>query len=75
MIYLDSAATSLRKPEAVRAAVNRALRLCSSPGRGSHTAARAAADIVFSCRSAAAEFYWAGQAGKGYIYVKTPPTP
>ncbi len=57
MIYLDSAATSLQKPEAVRAAVNRAMRRFASPGRGSHAAARDAADAVFACRSAAAALF------------------
>ena len=57
VIYLDAAATSLQKPESVRTAVNRAMRLCASPGRGSHAAAQAAADIVFACRSAAAGLF------------------
>lgn len=57
MIYLDAAATSMQKPESVSAAVIRAMRMCASPGRGSHTAARSAADIVFACRSAAAALF------------------
>ena len=34
MIYLDNGATTLHKPQAVRAAVNRALLSCANPGRG-----------------------------------------
>ena len=34
MIYLDNGATTLHKPQAVRAAVNRALLSCANPGAG-----------------------------------------
>lgn len=34
MIYLDNGATTLHKPQAVRAAVNRALLRCANPGPG-----------------------------------------
>ena len=57
MIYFDSAATTLQKPESVRRAMMRALTLMSSPGRGSHSAARAAAEAAFSCRSLAAKMF------------------
>ena len=57
MIYLDSAATSLLKPPQVGAAVERAIRRCASPGRGSHAAAMRAADTAFACRQAAAELF------------------
>ena len=39
MIYLDNGATTLHKPQAVRAAVNRALLSCANPGRGGYPAA------------------------------------
>lgn len=39
MIYLDNGATTLHKPQAVRAAVNRALLRCANPGRGGYPAA------------------------------------
>lgn len=33
------------------------MRNCASPGRGSHTASMRAADVVYDCRAAAAEFF------------------
>ena len=57
MIYLDSAATTLQKPEGVARASARAIRTCASPGRGGHKPAMAAADVAFSCRQAAAELF------------------
>ncbi len=50
MIYLDSAATSLLKPESVKNAVIRAMSGMASPGRGSHAYAMRAADMVYECR-------------------------
>lgn len=57
MIYLDSAATSLQKPPEVAAATARAMRTCASVGRGGHAAAERAAQLVFSCREAAAALF------------------
>ena len=57
MIYLDSAATTFRKPESVRAAVIRAMRTMSSPGRGGYESARKAEELLFRCRSRAAELF------------------
>ena len=34
MIYLDSAATSLQKPQSVSQSVSRAIKTLASPGRG-----------------------------------------
>lgn len=59
MIYLDSAATSLYKPRAVSQAMQRAMAIMSSPGRGGHPAAMAAAETVYQCREAAAELFHA----------------
>lgn len=51
MIYLDNAATSWPKPEAVCQAVNDCLRYAGgSPGRGGHGMARAADQIMFEAR-------------------------
>lgn len=52
MIYLDCAATSLQKPAAVRCAAADAICNLSSPGRGGHPNAMAAADILLDCRMA-----------------------
>ena len=57
MIYLDSAATTFRKPPAVAAAMQRALKTMSSPGRGGYESARAAEELLFRCRSLAAELF------------------
>lgn len=57
MIFLDSAATSLQKPPAVGRAMVRALESAASPGRGGYPAAQRAAELVYRCRSAAAELF------------------
>ena len=57
MIYLDSAATTFRKPPAVAAAVQDAMATMSSPGRGGYPAAMRAAETVFSCRTELAELF------------------
>lgn len=57
MIYLDSAATTLEKPESVSAAVAKALKHCASPGRGGYPAAMQANDILFQCRELAADLF------------------
>lgn len=57
MIYLDNAATTLKKPPQVAQAVQEALRRCANPGRGGHAAARRAEETVFRTRSLAARFF------------------
>ena len=57
MIYLDSGATSFRKPPAVYRAVEKAMRTCANPGRGGYGAAMNAAQTVYDCREAAAELF------------------
>lgn len=57
MIYLDSAATSLLKPEGVQYAVINAMNNMASPGRGSHEAAMRASDECFACREALAKLF------------------
>ena len=57
MIYFDSAATTLQKPEAVPRAVADAVRTMTTPGRGDYPAARQAADRMLRCRTEAAEFF------------------
>ena len=51
MIYLDSAATSFQKPEAVGRAMLAALGTMSSPGRGGYPAAMLAAETALNCRT------------------------
>ena len=57
MIYLDHGATSFPKPPAVIRAVGEAIAACANPGRGSHAAARAGAEVLYRCREAAGELF------------------
>lgn len=57
MIYFDAAATTLQKPAAVRAAVERAVNTMSSPGRGSYRATVLAEETAYRCRCAAAALF------------------
>ena len=57
MIYLDNAATTLRKPPAVERAVLEALRRCANPGRGGHTAAARAEETLWRTRRLAARYF------------------
>ena len=57
MIYLDSAATTFQKPPEVAAAMERALAVMSSPGRGGYPEAMAAAETAFASRSELAELF------------------
>ena len=57
MIYLDSAATTLQKPPAVRRAVSFAVGHMASPGRGGHPPAMLAAQTAFACRREAAALF------------------
>ncbi|AIS53586.1 cysteine desulfurase Csd [Thermoanaerobacter kivui] len=50
MIYFDNAATSWPKPESVYKEVDRVLRNCGNPGRGSHTMALEAGRVIFEAR-------------------------
>lgn len=57
MIYLDSAATTLKKPVAVARAASNAIRTMTTPGRGGHPPATAAAETAFACREEAAALF------------------
>lgn len=61
MIYLDAAATTLQKPPGVSLASARAIRTCTSPGRGGHPPAMAAARVAYDCRAAAGELMGVGE--------------
>lgn len=57
-IYLDNAATTWPKPDTVIRAVSDAMRRSGgNPGRGSHRLSAAAAELVYDCRTAAAELF------------------
>lgn len=57
MIYLDSAATSLYKPECVQTAMLNAMHTMASPGRGAHLPAMRAAECCYDCRMELAELF------------------
>ncbi|MFI3251475.1 MAG: aminotransferase class V-fold PLP-dependent enzyme [Eubacteriales bacterium] len=57
MIYLDSAATSLQKPQSVIRATSYALNHCASPGRGGHLPAHRGAEVIYACREACANLF------------------
>lgn len=65
MIYLDNAATSFPKPEAVYRRVEDVLRRISgSPGRASHRMAAEASRVVFDARETLAKVINAGDASR-----------
>ena len=57
MIYLDSAATTLEKPQAVACASAWAIRHLASPGRGGYPASMGAARVMYQCRELAARLF------------------
>ena len=65
MIYLDNAATSWPKPEPVYTAVDDCLRrVGGSPGRGGHTMARQAAEVLFDAREEVAGLWGIGDSSR-----------
>lgn len=65
MIYLDNAATTQTKPQAVADAIASALGSFGGPGRGSHGPAIEASMALFSARDAMARLFGVGdQAGR-----------
>lgn len=57
MIYLDSGATSFRKPPEVFRAAQQAMYTCANPGRGGYEAAMEASRQIFGCREEAAKLF------------------
>ena len=57
MIYLDNAATTYPKPHIVQAAVSNAMGRGANPGRSGHKLSAEAAETVYRCRSALADFF------------------
>ena len=57
MIYFDSAATTLQKPDTVPKAVAEAISTMTTPGRGNYPASRKAAEMMFRLRTTAAELF------------------
>lgn len=61
MIYLDNAATTLHKPEAVIEAVANAMRTLGNSSRGTHEVSLTSARTVFETRLRLAEFFGIGE--------------
>ena len=57
MIYLDNAATTLKKPKSVYTASMHAMKHMSTPGRGGHYYATRAAEAAYECREKAAKLF------------------
>ncbi|MDO5357786.1 MAG: aminotransferase class V-fold PLP-dependent enzyme [Slackia faecicanis] len=64
MIYLDNAATTMKKPPEVVEAVSRALCSFGGPGRGVHEASLAASEALYDARVRTAEFLGAPDASR-----------
>ena len=57
MIYLDNAATTMKKPPAVVTAVTEALCSMGNAGRGGHDASLDASRVIFNARQKIAELF------------------
>lgn len=62
MIYLDNAATTIKKPQCVKQAVFDAMDRLGNSARGMHGPALAAAREIYAAREKAAAFFGAGRA-------------
>lgn len=59
MIYMDNAATTMRKPDEVIQAVVRAMGSMGNAGRGANEAALSAARVIYDARESLARFFGA----------------
>ena len=59
MIYMDNAATTMRKPESVIEAVVNAMNSMGNAGRGAHAASLSASRVIYNTREALARFFGA----------------
>ncbi len=59
MIYMDNAATTMRKPDEVIAAVVGAMNSMGNAGRGAHAASLSASRVIYNTREALARFFHA----------------
>ena len=59
MIYMDNAATTMRKPEEVIRAVVGAMNSMGNAGRGAHSASLSASRVIYNTREALARFFGA----------------
>ncbi len=62
MIYMDNAATTMRKPESVIEAVVNAMNSMGNAGRGAHAASLSASRVIYNTRESLARFFGAEDA-------------
>ena len=64
MIYLDNAATTIKKPDAVYDAVLDAMKHCGNSGRGASDASLDASRKIYEARMCLAEFFGGDDAAR-----------
>ena len=67
MIYMDNAATTMRKPKEVIEAVTNAMQCMGNAGRGAHEASLDASRVIRYER-ASGKAFWGGESKKYCIY-------
>lgn len=68
MIYLDNAATTMKKPTAVVEAVTQALSSMGNAGRGVHDASLDASRVILNCRQKMAELFH-GESARQIVFT------
>ena len=72
LVYLDNAATTFPKPEAVTAEVLRCMsEYCGNPGRGSHRLARAASEKLFEVREKLSDMFGSASPERVFFTLNT----
>ena len=72
MIYLDNAATTFPKPQAVSAEISRCInKYCGTPGRSSHSLSQRAAEKIYEARCLLADLFSAAQENVVFTYNTT----
>lgn len=72
MVYLDNAATTFPKPQAVYDEVMRCMtRYCGNPGRSSHSLSMAASRKIFECRELLASLFGVSELERVFFTLNT----
>ena len=72
MIYLDNAATTMRKPPEVIEAVARAMGSLGNDGRGVNSGSLSAGRVVYAAREKLAAFFGCSDAGRVCFTANSP---
>ena len=70
MIYLDNAATTIKKPDAVYDAVLDAMMHCGNSGRGTSDASLDASRKIYEARMCLADFFGGEGSVRGYCAMQ-----